>query len=401
VVTGPSNCAAYGCIRRPVSGDTVVVSFTVLFSTDGKLATKQHSCDESGTTTTLDYDRGYQWLAKVMEVSNFCEMVGLLVALLDEPRALVIRSKPKPGLDVSKAVFRRKRGPGAAFDDVPQQWLHLDIDGVAAEHLDVIADPQGAIDYALDLIATHAPELKGISAFCSFSPSAGVYDVTNAKLHVWFWLVRPYSNAELRRWGAQVNARARYKLIDLAVFEAVQPNYTARPLFVGGTDPFAGARRWAVVHGHADVAELVIDAEEPPVRRTKAAVGRTYGGGGFERHLADIGGERGIYEPARAAIAARIGSLGAERATNERDAILERVLTAVRDAPRGDRSEAKVELHCNDLTRFFDWAMTRQLEGEAARPPEPVRSTRLPLAEARQLLHAKIHDAIAALVPIR
>jgi hypothetical protein len=62
--------------------------------------------------------------------------------------------------------------------------LHGDIDGVAAEHLDVIADPDGAMQHVLDVIAQYAPELDGVSAFCAFSSSAVVYDVTRAKLHV-------------------------------------------------------------------------------------------------------------------------------------------------------------------------------------------------------------------------
>ena len=65
------------------------------------------------------------------------------------------------------------------------------------------ADPAGAIQYVLEEITKYASELDDISAFCAFSSSAGVYDVTRAKLHVWFWLVRPYSNAELKHWGAR------------------------------------------------------------------------------------------------------------------------------------------------------------------------------------------------------
>ncbi|HWZ90197.1 MAG TPA: hypothetical protein VNW92_15140 [Polyangiaceae bacterium] len=377
------------------------MSFTVLTSADGKLATKQHIRDKGGTTTTIDYSMGYLWHAKKMPFSGFYEMAASLEFQLDEPYEFAIRGEPKPGLDLTKPIRRKFRGLDATFDDVERQWLHGDIDGVAAEHLDVIADPGGAMQHVLDVIARHAPELDGVSAFCSFSSSAGVYDVTRAKLHAWWWLNRPYSSVELRRWAGQVNARAGFKLIDPAVFTAVQPNYTARPLFIGKADPLVGARRYAIVHGrHA--ADLAIDAEMPRPRRTACVSSAFSWGGGFDRHLGDIGGERGLYEPARAAVAARVAALGAERAVQERDAILARVTDALRNAPRGNRSDETVEQYVLDIVRFFDWAIDRQRESEAARPEEPVASTsiRLPLHEARQCLTTMTRDTIAALLSV-
>ena len=376
------------------------MSFTVLVSADGKLATKRHVRHESGKTTTLNYDMGFLWRVIRMPLFGFDEMAAVLELLLDAPHALVIRAEPKPGVDLTKPIRRKFLGPDATFDDVDRQWLHGDIDSVAANHLDVIADPGGAMHHVLDVIAEHAPELDGVSAFCAFSSSAGVYDVTRAKMHVWWWLDRPYSSTELKRWGKQVNGRAGFKLFDPAVFTAVHPNYTARPLFEGRADPLAGARRYAIVHGRADAAELVIDAEMPRPRRTARVSSAFSWGGGFDRHLADIGSERGLYEPARAAVAARVAALGAERAAQERDTILARVTDALLEAPRGNRSRERVEEHCHDIVRFFDWVIERQRESEAARPKEPSANTsrRLPLGEARHRLAMIMHDTIAALL---
>jgi hypothetical protein len=378
------------------------MSFTVLTSADGKLATKQHIRDKGGTTTTIDYSMGYLWHAKKMPFSGFYEMAASLEFQLDEPYEFAIRGEPKPGLDLTKPIRRKFRGLDATFDDVERQWLHGDIDGVAAEHLDVIADPAGAMQHVLDVIAQYAPELDGVSAFCAFSSSAGVYDVTRAKLHVWWWLNRPYSNTELKRWGKQVNQRAGYKLIDTVIFNAVHPNYTARPIFKGRADPLAGARRYAVAHGHVDFAKLVIGAEPPRRQRTASGSRTFFWGGGFDRHLADIGGNCGLYLPARAAVAARIAALGAERAVQERDVILARVAGALRNAPRGNRSKETVERYILDIARFFDWAIDRQRESEAARPNEPVASTsiRLPLHEARPCLTTMTRDTIAALLSV-
>jgi hypothetical protein len=378
------------------------VSFTVLVSADGRLATKRHLRHANGETATLYYDSGYWWRASKMPLFGFDQMAAVLELLLDAPDALVIRGEPKPGLDLTKPIRRKYLEPGATFDDVPRQWLHCDIDSVAASHLDVIADPGGAIKYVLDVIAQHAPELDGVSTFCSFSSSAGVYDVTRAKLHVWYWLDRPYSNTELKRWGKQVNARAGYKLIDTVVFNAVQANYTARPIFKGRADPLAGARRYAVARGHADFAKLVIGAEIPRRQRSASGSRTFFWGGGFDRHLADIGGDGGLYLPARAAVAARIAALGAERAMQEREIILARVTDALRNAPRGNRSKETVERYILDMARFFDWAIDRQRESEAARPEEPVANTSisLPLDEARRRLATMTRDTIAALLSV-
>ena len=94
------------------------MSFTVLVSADGKLATKQHVCDESGATTTIDYDKGYWWHPKRMPFSGFYEMVASLEGLLEAPHAQVIKAEPKPGLDQAKLIRRKYLGPDAAFDDV-------------------------------------------------------------------------------------------------------------------------------------------------------------------------------------------------------------------------------------------------------------------------------------------
>jgi hypothetical protein len=139
------------------------VSFTVLVSADGKLATKQHIRDEGGTTKTIDYDKGYWWRPRKVPFSGLYEMAAALEVQLDEPYEIAIKGEPKPGLDLTKPIRRKYLGPDATFDDVPRQWLHGDIDGVAAEHLDVIADPDGAMHYVLDVIAEHAPELAGIA----------------------------------------------------------------------------------------------------------------------------------------------------------------------------------------------------------------------------------------------
>jgi hypothetical protein len=367
------------------------------------VATKQHWRDEKGVIYTSEYSGGLLWWFKESPpVTDFDSMAGVLEVLLDAPNAFIIRGEPKAGIRGSDVQWRRLlNGPDATVDDVPRQWLHLDIDHVADAEIDVVARPNDAVKYVLDRLYRFAPELKDVSAFCQFSSSAGVYDTTHAKSHVWIWLDRPYANSELKRWSKQVNGRADFKLIDDTLFNAIQPNYVARPIFAGGlADPFEGRRRFVIMRG-ADFATLVIAAEMQAVRSARSGKRKdpSFRGGGFERHLADIGGVSGLREPARSAIAAFVGLVGVERALEERGPVLLRIEAALRAAPRGPRSEATVEEYVRDLPEMLDWTVKQQREREAAAPVDEPADTApaLPIDEARQQGAILVHDTIAAL----
>ena len=52
------------------------------------------------------------------------------------------------------------------------------------------------------------------------------------RLHLWYWLSRPCSDAEMKGWLQE-------SPVDLALFNPVQMHYTANPVFLdGATDPF-------------------------------------------------------------------------------------------------------------------------------------------------------------------
>jgi putative DNA primase/helicase len=331
-------------------------------------ATKSFIRAKDGAISTTAYARVALWRVETRPVASFDELARELEQLVEDQQSMVIRARAKPDLDLSKPQRRKLHGADATFDDVPRQWLHLDLDNIAAPHLDVVGDPSGAIDYALDIVAASAPEIEGASCFAMFSSSAGVRNATAAKLHLWFWLDRPYSGAELKRWALGVNARAGSKLIDPQLFVGVQPNYTARPRFAGMPDPLPGRRRWAIRPGYSDTVQLDIPTEETKRARTSTSSGAAYGpGGGFAFYLSRIDGEgpHGLRDPAKKAIAARIAELGAAGGERERSEIVGAVADALRRAKRGGRSEATVEQYVDGLDDLFDWLIDRQRESEA------------------------------------
>ena len=201
--------------------------------------------------------------------------------------------------------------------------------------------------------------------------------------------------------GKEVNGRADFKLIDEALFNALQPNYVARPIFAGGlADPFEGRRRFVVVQG-APCATLVIAAKTQAVRPSPRTRGKdlSFRGGGLERHLADIGGVRGLRDPARSAIAAWVGTVGVERALQECGPVLLGIEAALRAAPRGHRSEATVEGYVRELPEMLNWTVRQQRMREAAAPAEEPADTApaLPIDEARQQGATMVGGTIAAL----
>ncbi|MEI8154060.1 MAG: hypothetical protein WCG92_21120, partial [Hyphomicrobiales bacterium] len=364
-------------------------SLTVLRSLKPYGAVKSFARTPSGDISMTPYQKTKQWRASSVAINSFNEMAKALVQLVDDQAALVVRGDLKPGIDLSRPILRRIHGDQATLVDVPRRWLHLDIDRLAAAHVDVIGDPSGAIDFALDAVATAAPELEGASCFAAFSSQAGLFNPTAAKLHLWFWLDRPYSNAELKSWAHAVNERAGLPLIDLAVFSAAQPNYTARPLFQhGAVDPLPGTLRWAIRHGFD--GETTLDIPEAVKRSRGWTGGKAQDApiGGWVGYLDRIDGEglHGLRRPAFQAMASRIAELGAERAEAERGEIIATVAARIEAAPAGGRPASTVAEYISDLPRGFDYLVDRQRESEqAATRVEPTYpNVGVPIAEAEK-----------------
>ena len=381
---------------------------TLMGSLRQRGAVKSYLREPSGVIAETQYQLQKLWLAWPMTITCFDGMADLLAWLVEEQNTMLVRGAPKPGIDTSKPILRRIHGDTATLMDVPRRWLHLDIDRLAAPHIDVVGDPSGAIDYAVDAVATAAPELEGASCFAAFSSKAGVFNSTAVKLHVWYWLDRHYSTAELKRWGSAVNERAGFGLIDLALFNAAQANYTARPVFGPGViDPLPGNRRWAVRRGYEDTPSLVIP-EPAKYRASPAVTGGTVrsaptGGtvqtaptGGWKSYLERIDGtgEFGLRRPAMGAMASRVAELGADHAEAERDDIIATVAARLEVAPAGDRPASTVAAYVADLPRQFEWIIERQRESErdatAATPTHAYEGT--PIARAA----AAVTDAVAA-----
>jgi hypothetical protein len=92
-------------------------------------------------------------------------------------------------------------------------------------------------------------------ASCILQATSGAGIKPGIRARAWYWLDRPVSDAEAKRWlGAAP--------VDLSLFRAVQLHYTAAPVFRGCPDPLP-QRLW-LMPGEREVVPVPNLPEPPP-----------------------------------------------------------------------------------------------------------------------------------------
>ena len=158
------------------------------------------------------------------------------------------------------------------FEDRPRRWVILDVDRVRApDHLidDWIDAPETAVEHVLGLL----PEpFRTATCWWSISSSAAIpgphgREVSqDIRLKLAFWLDRPLTGSELKRWMA-----AEKTPVDPTVFGAVQLIYLARPGFGPGLhDPVP--RRSGIWTGEADTVAVPELLPEPDAATYESGV---------------------------------------------------------------------------------------------------------------------------------
>jgi hypothetical protein len=120
-----------------------------------------------------------------------------------------------------------KTGDIPTLRDVPRRWVAFDFDDVPRPENVAVSDLVACARVAIRALPKVFHDTACIAqATARHGITSGV-----VRLRLWHWLDRPANGAELRRWLHGVP-------VDHSVFGAVQPIYTAAPLFCGGaTDP--------------------------------------------------------------------------------------------------------------------------------------------------------------------
>lgn len=197
---------------------STVDKITVLTGRYGPAAKTFHA---DGRTEPYKAGKYFTW--EELELSSLDDLAGLLTRIQDAPRSFIIRGAPATALNVQEPVRRTKEN----FGDTPHHWLMLDIDSVSlAPGVEPVSEE--ALTFIVSLLPS---EFQNVSYVAQWSSSAGRKPGVG-KAHLWFWLKTALGSDELRAWAKTLN-----KLVDEAVFNTVQPHYTARPIFHGIADP--------------------------------------------------------------------------------------------------------------------------------------------------------------------
>jgi hypothetical protein len=192
-------------------------------------------------------------------------VASLLGRLIGDPRAAVMRGElidPARHLGVRRLLYPdRKTGEAPTFRDVPRCWAALDIEGIARPAEVAVTDLVGCTAVA---IARLPAAFSTARVVAQATASHGIKP--DIRLRLWFWLSRPTSGDELKRWLKGTPS-------DPAVFSAVAPIYTAAPVFMGGmADPLPC--RLAQLPGAAAVTVPPPEALAPPPEPPRSPPGQ-------------------------------------------------------------------------------------------------------------------------------
>jgi hypothetical protein len=337
-----------------------------------RLMTKEYTLAPDGRVQRREYDEARTFSVEQAHVADVTALHQLLVKIEADPTACIIRGNPLPGTDwrQTRRLLRDRNEARAAFGDPALRWVMLDADKIAVPaSASVINDPQDVARHLVDLFAGYAPELEGVTAVVQFSSSAGTAEIAEAEAaagmpnrwgdaagksgtisaHIWFMLEEPQDGAALKQWALAINAREGSKVIDPQGLVAVQPLYTAAPIFSGGLrDPLQG-RRVVLVEGYAAAAKLEIPAEAPrPVYAGGGEGGSSEWGLGFPARLERIGApEHGFHAPINAAIASYVATNWPAPDTAELIRILQARIEA---ADPGGRSATEIKRYASAAT---------------------------------------------------
>ncbi|MFO1199036.1 MAG: hypothetical protein U1E86_18915 [Burkholderiaceae bacterium] len=317
---------------------TATDSLTVLMCQRPRIATKRAALNTDGEVAFIPFNAGMYFKVISTSVVGIADLSEVLTFIEKEPTLLVIRGISKTSLGPDDEVRRLQLNFGTP--EAGHHWVCIDIDHIAwPKKLRGKLDSKAVREYVVSLLP---PEFHRATYHWQLSSRAGFGDDKTISIHLWFWFSRPVSDADLKRWADLVNDKAGYKLVDKALFNDVQPHYTAAPIFDAGvTNPFpvrSGLERKA-----NDEVDLILPPA-PQNRAIKHSSGTLSPAVGFDGYLARIGdhkGGDGFHNAILAATASYVAANGADGTNVE--ALYERVSAVVLAADRTAHDDAYVE----------------------------------------------------------
>lgn len=215
--------------------------------------------------TVLDYDQARHFDLFALPVVGLVGLERQLDRLVRRPDCAMVRGAPAdPGRtrNVRRLLHHDpETGEAPTLRETPRRWLALDIDGPP---LPPGVDPRNLATCGTAVLPLLPPAFQGAAHLVQATASHGIKP--GARLRLWFWLDRPLTGPECRRWLAELP-------VDPSVFTANQPIYTAAPLFAAGAADHL-PRRLLLVPGTIEVvappsADLVPKARSATPHRPR------------------------------------------------------------------------------------------------------------------------------------
>ncbi|MBL8420706.1 MAG: hypothetical protein JNK92_08725 [Dechloromonas sp.] len=350
-------------------------TLTILGCKPDRRTTKTHRMRE-GQLETQNFNAGMFFDCRVWPVENIHQLSVALSEFERLPVALVIRGVPQPHVDPKRWHQRTKNNKPANYltPIVGHHHVMIDIDKLALPSgLEV---RPGSVQEVIAYVITQLPdEFHHASFHWQLSSSAGLRNLSVVSIHLWFWLAKPTTDHDLKRWGNAVNKAKGYKLIDTRLFDDVQPHFIAAPIFEGMDDPFP--ERSGLVEKSSHEVDLVLLAEAPLISRPRnqkdagtrgSSQAKGSSGHGFDHKLSQIGdheGGEGFHGPIISAIASYVATVGRDNVDTEwlLETVRNRVLEA--DSTQHEATYIDIKASREYLMSAIDGAIEKY--GDAAK----------------------------------
>jgi hypothetical protein len=249
--------------KQPVI-ETSAFQFSVLTCQKPLLATKTICAD--GKLVPFDKPKFFYFrYCEIELLEDFAKVV--LEWLSDKPRMFIIRGQLLPGLKPTKRYYRRilsRKGEPATIECPPRRWIALDLDGIEVPNEWGAPDKLAEAGYFIrdNKLPSY---FRGVRCIAAATASTGRKGPSIARLRLFFVLAHPADNDALYSWADNLSIARPDLRLDPTVMRAMQPIYTARPIFDGCSDPIPAWGRVRVLDGYTDEVEL----ELPRVRERK------------------------------------------------------------------------------------------------------------------------------------
>jgi hypothetical protein len=254
---------------------------SVLSAAGSAITAKRFSVTSDGDIAVHNYNNAKWFNVERPKVSSIRSLSRLLSELEVHYTKLVIRGEPLPHIDLSAPV-RRKTSVDpedlcapyfrSVKNGIP--WLCIDIDQLRLPRR-LKRRPRNqlaVLQYAIEKL----PEcFHDVTCHWQFSSQYMVTDHENIRLHLWYWLDRPITDREAKRWTQIISAE--YTPIDTSLYQPVQPHYTAAPIFEDSIeDPLD--QRSGLLEGDTDAVAVPEIPERQRIVRTGNSIIHCAGG---------------------------------------------------------------------------------------------------------------------------